>query len=239
MPIDVVCQCGKKLVAKDELAGKTVRCPQCKQPLVIRAPQAEPLAGGIGDLLDEEGYVAPPTAENACPSCGKEFRADAVICVHCGLDRRSGKKVAVTRIKEAPRPSLEVGSPYKSPQAGGSTTGRRRDIQSIATFQKGILFSILLRLMITVVAIVINLAQIEMPFAILIILNLISIATVVISAVFVILLGMKVYNTALGILFGILACIPCIGLIFLLIVNGKATSILRENGISVGLMGAK
>ncbi len=125
MPIDVVCQCGKKLVAKDELAGKTVRCPQCKQPLVIRAPQAEPLAGGIGDLLDEEGYVAPPTAENACPSCGKEFRADAVICVHCGLDRRSGKKVAVTRIKEAPRPSLEVGSPYKSPQAGGAASGKR------------------------------------------------------------------------------------------------------------------
>ena len=38
MPIVIACQCGKKLQAKDELAGKRVKCPQCGQPLTVPAP---------------------------------------------------------------------------------------------------------------------------------------------------------------------------------------------------------
>jgi hypothetical protein len=37
---------------------------------------------------------------------------------------------------------------------------------------------------------------------------------------------------------GILALLPCFGLLVLLIINGKATSILRANNIKVGLLGA-
>jgi len=59
-----------------------------------------------------------------------------------------------------------------------------------------------------------------------------------IGTVFVFLLGIKVYNVGLGILLGILTFIPCLGLIVLLIVNGKATSTLKQNGIKVGLLGA-
>ena len=36
---------------------------------------------------------------------------------------------------------------------------------------------------------------------------------------------MKVYSTGLGIVLGLLTLIPCVGLIVLLIVNGKATSV--------------
>lgn len=36
----------------------------------------------------------------------------------------------------------------------------------------------------------------------------------------------------------ILTLIPCIGLIVLLIINGKATSILKQNDVRVGLIGA-
>jgi hypothetical protein len=35
MPITVACQCGAKFAAKDELAGKAVKCPKCSQPLKI------------------------------------------------------------------------------------------------------------------------------------------------------------------------------------------------------------
>src|SRR5436190_20000453 len=35
MPIKVQCACGKAFAAKDELAGKTVKCPGCQQPLKI------------------------------------------------------------------------------------------------------------------------------------------------------------------------------------------------------------
>jgi ABC-type enterochelin transport system permease subunit len=50
---------------------------------------------------------------------------------------------------------------------------------------------------------------------------------------------MSLYSTTTGIVLGILTFIPLVGLIVLLIVNGKATNVLRQNGITVGLMGAK
>ncbi|HEY2413950.1 MAG TPA: hypothetical protein VGI40_17005, partial [Pirellulaceae bacterium] len=35
MAIKVQCSCGKAFAAKDELAGKTVKCPGCQKPLKI------------------------------------------------------------------------------------------------------------------------------------------------------------------------------------------------------------
>jgi hypothetical protein len=44
MAIEVQCAaCGRALRVKDELAGKTVRCPDCRQPL--RIPRSQPGAG--------------------------------------------------------------------------------------------------------------------------------------------------------------------------------------------------
>ena len=56
--------------------------------------------------------------------------------------------------------------------------------------------------------------------------------------VFVFLLAIKVYSPVVGILFAILTLVPCVGLLMLLLINGKATRILKQNGIRVGLMGA-
>ena len=41
MAIKVVCACGKQLSAKDEQAGKRVKCPACKEPLRIPKPKVE------------------------------------------------------------------------------------------------------------------------------------------------------------------------------------------------------
>jgi hypothetical protein len=49
----------------------------------------------------------------------------------------------------------------------------------------------------------------------------------------------RVDSTGVGILLALLALIPCVGLIGLLIINGKATSVLKDYGIRVGLLGAK
>jgi hypothetical protein len=46
-------------------------------------------------------------------------------------------------------------------------------------------------------------------------------------------------DLALPRVLGILTLIPLVGLIVLLIVNGKATNLLREDGIHVGLLGAR
>jgi len=42
MPIKVQCSCGAAFAAKDELAGKTVKCPKCKKPLKIGAAGGAP-----------------------------------------------------------------------------------------------------------------------------------------------------------------------------------------------------
>jgi hypothetical protein len=56
--------------------------------------------------------------------------------------------------------------------------------------------------------------------------------------VFVFLLSTKVYGTGLGILFAILTVLPCLGILVLLMINSKATTVLRQNGHKVGLLGA-
>ena len=69
MPIKVACQCGQQFVAKDELAGKRVKCPKCGTALTIPQPGAG--QGGakqqLSDLLDDAGLRA---GLRRCPGCG-------------------------------------------------------------------------------------------------------------------------------------------------------------------------
>ncbi|MGQ0634033.1 MAG: HEAT repeat domain-containing protein [Planctomycetaceae bacterium] len=75
----VPCGCGKKLRVKPELAGRRVKCPACgKGVLVPPAPSAA-------------------TDEKVCPSCLATVRATVLLCVHCGLDFRTGKQHATNR----------------------------------------------------------------------------------------------------------------------------------------------
>ena len=48
MPIAVACKCGKKFKVKDELAGKAVRCPDCKSAL--RIPTGAGAVTGAGSV---------------------------------------------------------------------------------------------------------------------------------------------------------------------------------------------
>jgi hypothetical protein len=54
----------------------------------------------------------------------------------------------------------------------------------------------------------------------------------------VFMMAVKVYGTGAGVVLGLLTLIPAVGLIVLLIVNAKATTIIKQNGIRVGLLGA-
>jgi hypothetical protein len=142
--------------------------------------------------------------------------------------------------------SLPCNHPYKSrfsmnenpyqvsqtnPTAMGILSGTRDDLRSVAKSQKGIIVCILIYL----VAVI---AQFALPPEARPVVGLGVLVVGLASAVFVFMLAIKVYGTGLGIVLGILSLIPCIGLIVLLIVNGKATGILKQNGIKVGLLGA-
>jgi hypothetical protein len=126
-------------------------------------------------------------------------------------------------------------NPYQSPsapaQAVGVLSGKREDLKSVALYQKGIVICILIYLIAVVV-------QFAIPAQLRPILGGGVLILGLVGTVFVFLLAIRVYSTVMGVVLGILTLVPCIGLIVLLVVNGKATSILRQNGIKVGLLGA-
>ena len=108
----------------------------------------------------------------------------------------------------------------------------RIDLRSIAVYQKGILVCILIYL--ATVA-----AQFALPPELRLFLAIPAIGVILTATVFVFLLATKVYSTGIGVLLGILTLIPCIGLIVLLIINAKATTVLKRHGVAVGLLGAR
>lgn len=100
MPINVKCKCGQAFSAKEEMAGKAVKCPNCAQPLRIPQPaaaQADDASapGGLTDLLDEVGLKAKHEdyVGRRCPSCDDPLAQNAVLCVGCGYNLETGKFV--------------------------------------------------------------------------------------------------------------------------------------------------
>ena len=118
MAIRSPCECGYVYFAPIQEAGTTVVCPGCgiqlsvplesddaddangsENPesgisLVDDAPHDEPSldesAGGKDDLPVRASLVDEPTE---CPSCGSLMPPRSVLCVHCGYDRRSGRRL--------------------------------------------------------------------------------------------------------------------------------------------------
>jgi len=69
MPIKVQCACGKAFAAKDELAGKTVKCPGCQKPLKI--------PGGAPAVAKAPAKAAPPKPAAAAAATPKAPAAKA------------------------------------------------------------------------------------------------------------------------------------------------------------------
>jgi hypothetical protein len=72
MAIVITCQCGASFRAKDDLAGKQVRCPKCQAPIAVAGGQGKP-AGSQGPLsLDELMRLAATPSE--APQSAPTFR---------------------------------------------------------------------------------------------------------------------------------------------------------------------
>jgi ssDNA-binding Zn-finger/Zn-ribbon topoisomerase 1 len=121
MPIKVTCQCGKSFTAKDELAGKAVKCPNCQQPLRIPAtssgapaaakpaPAARPAApqpvqpapSGQSDVFDDIGLKLQSEGTRPCPGCGEALPPTAVVCIKCGYNMKLGRRMETVKVGEA------------------------------------------------------------------------------------------------------------------------------------------
>jgi len=135
---------------------------------------------------------------------------------------------------EAPAPI-----PQELTPAVGVLSGTRQDLRSVAMYQRGIIACILLYIIAFIAQTLITSQRTaEIPLWVGVLSVLATLGIIVAGAVFVFLLSIKVYGPALGVLLGILTLIPCLGLLALLRVNAKATTVLQQNGIKVGLLGA-
>jgi len=117
MPIKVKCgSCAAAFSAKDNLAGKNVKCPKCgagiRVPASTGAPAVAPaarggtaaarsgkagtLAGNLGDpladLLDEVGVKGVATG-SVCPSCEAPITPGARLCINCGFNLETGTHI--------------------------------------------------------------------------------------------------------------------------------------------------
>lgn len=113
MAIKFSCECGKALATKDGTEGRKAKCPACG--LVVTIPAPLRLEGG-DDLEVTPGRQLAGTAE-ACPNCGSPMPFEAVLCVQCGFDRRTGAAVGqepeAGGWKRRPRgSSIRVALPY-------------------------------------------------------------------------------------------------------------------------------
>ncbi len=108
MPITFSCSCGREITVKDEFAGKKGKCPACGKIVLVPdtgAPAAP--AAPAEPAKEEEAYVERDSAltmnqpaveaevageTKTCMHCRKQIAADAVFCIHCGTNLRTGHK---------------------------------------------------------------------------------------------------------------------------------------------------
>ena len=159
MAIQVMCgSCAKRFRAGDKLAGKKVKCPECKGVIQIPASQTvrvdQPAATPQPAHVAQSAPVAQSTStygatpmdaggigslldeeqvpvERRCPSCSHLLGALDVLCTGCGYDTRSKTKVQ-TRV-EAKKAARKSPGLAKKAAAAGSATG---------AFARGIICSV-------------------------------------------------------------------------------------------------
>ncbi|MFI5454667.1 MAG: hypothetical protein ACHRXM_04375 [Isosphaerales bacterium] len=239
MPISFHCPgCGKKLKAPDNAAGKTSTCPGCGGPVTCPEPvydadviEMTPLESSGVDPNAELGPDQPygvvelqPVADSSterrrpCPMCGEMILTTAAKCRFCG---------------EVFDPTLKKGK---------GRGGKKKELRTIAVYQKYLIICALGLLTAWIASFIFSPRGGPPPrgplLGVLALIGLVLIVSWLAGAVFACMLANKVYSVAGAIFVGILSLIPCINLIPWMVVNGKATRILKDKGIEVGFLGA-
>src|SRR5688572_24826150 len=143
--ITVTCACGKRLKAPASAVGKKAKCPKCGNVIRIEAPPPAEEDGldlnALYDIAEREAQVAATQeagapAQMRCPSCAAGIEAGAVLCVNCGYDMRSKKKLA---------PKADAPEPEKKSRwfgGGGSGAGAGGKVKDKLAPQRSIFFGI-------------------------------------------------------------------------------------------------
>ena len=92
--------CEQSLEAPSDMAGESIDCPSCGNPIDVPAPIVEFVDHSVPPPIPEPEIVhelAPVSRVRACPFCSEEILASAIKCKHCG-EFLDGRK------RQAPQP---------------------------------------------------------------------------------------------------------------------------------------
>ncbi len=109
------------------------------------------------------------------------------------------------------------------------------DLKQLAMYQRGLILCLLVQILAGAAN---GVARANLIPILASVTALVVLIAIIAGVVFAILVATRVYSTVLGIFLGLLAIIPCVGLVILLVINQAATKKLTENGIKVGFFGA-
>jgi len=91
MAIQVECACGKRLRVPEEHAGKKVRCTGCQAVMLVPAAELPEAAVVVEDEAEEAGYAMEKVLK--CPGCKHEWPVDTKVCIDCGYNFETGRKM--------------------------------------------------------------------------------------------------------------------------------------------------
>jgi transcription elongation factor Elf1 len=86
--------CSQNLEAPEDMAGDTLACPACGQDITVpvadvaveEAPKPLRVIPAVAPVADAPGA-------GACPQCKAPLAAGAVICINCGFNLKTGRKI--------------------------------------------------------------------------------------------------------------------------------------------------
>jgi hypothetical protein len=110
MPVKSGCPfCQQKFSFPENLAGKTIRCPKCKEAITLPALEPAPAEAAPPEAPPPEApseAPAPPEEElhlesrtegsatvayKRCPGCGRDLPKQTIICTNCGHNFKTGR----------------------------------------------------------------------------------------------------------------------------------------------------
>ncbi|NQZ59942.1 MAG: zinc ribbon domain-containing protein [Lentisphaeraceae bacterium] len=118
-------------VKKVEEVEKPVQSVQKKTP-----PQRPKLRLKGKDYSEEDKKVV----GEACPSCGKGLEDEAVLCLHCGFNVKTGKKTKVTKSADPKFSAVAKGK--ELPKQGVDILGKLKTLLMVVVAIGGIAFAL-------------------------------------------------------------------------------------------------
>ncbi len=124
MAISVQCQCGQQFQAKDQLAGKTVKCPRCQNALQIPTAAVDtatiPVSCDCGASLQAKPHMAGKMVK--CPQCSQPIHIE----------------VPQTPAPAEPKSAAQAHRPTAQPSAGSNVPVSQPSLANSNSVQPGV-----------------------------------------------------------------------------------------------------